>query len=393
MIGFTKLLCNTATVSEVLRTREVGDVPPRFLQFSDANRPLVVWNMTNRCNLRCRHCYIEAEDKAYSYELTKKEALNFIEDLGSMKVPVLLFSGGEPLLRQDIFELGERAALQGIRPVISTNGTLINKTLARAIKEAGFQYVGVSLDGMPKTHDGLRCKDGAFDMALKGIRNCLEEGVRTGVRFTINRENAKELPELLDLVAREGIPRFCMYHLVYAGRGKEMKELDLDVREKRELIDLLIDKTLELTARGVEIEILTTDNHADGVYLWHYLKSQNNARLKEVIQLLNMHGGCSAGTKFANVDPKGDVHPCQFWQDYTLGNVKETPFSRIWTGQDPLLAKLREKKKHLKGRCARCSFNQVCGGCRIRAKEVFGDIWEEDPACYLTEEEIASEVI
>lgn len=390
MIGCTKLLCGTATVSDVIKhsSRE-GQVPPELLQFSNQNRPLVVWNMTNRCNLRCRHCYISAEDRQYHDELTTDEAKAFITDLANMRVPVLLFSGGEPLIRKDIFELGRMAADLGLRPVISSNGTLIDKDIARKIKEAGFQYVGISIDGKPSTHDEFRNMPGAFAAALKGIHACLDEGVKTGIRFTVNRYNQADLPEILDIVEKEGIPRFCMYHLVYAGRGAEMADMDTSVEETRQILDFLSERTVDLYQRGVQVEILTTDNHADGIYLLNRIRRQQPERVDEIVTLLEMHGGCSAGTKFANVDPRGNVHPCQFWQDYTVGNVREKPFSEIWNSDDELMVMLREKDKHVKGRCGACTYKSLCGGCRIRARAVYGDLWAEDPACYLTAEELA----
>jgi len=390
MIGCTKLLCGTATVSDVIKhsSRE-GQVPPELLQFSNQNRPLVVWNMTNRCNLRCRHCYISAEDRQYHDELTTDEAKAFITDLANMRVPVLLFSGGEPLIRKDIFELGRMAADLGLRPVISSNGTLIDKDIARKIKEAGFQYVGISIDGKPSTNDEFRNMPGAFAAALKGIHACLDEGVKTGIRFTVNRYNQADLPEILDIVEKEGIPRFCMYHLVYAGRGAEMADMDTSVEETRQILDFLSERTVDLYQRGVQVEILTTDNHADGIYLLNRIRRQQPERGDEIVTLLEMHGGCSAGTKFANVDPRGNVHPCQFWQDYTVGNVREKPFSEIWNSDDELMVMLREKDKHVKGRCGACTYKSLCGGCRIRARAVYGDLWAEDPACYLTAEELA----
>jgi MoaA/NifB/PqqE/SkfB family radical SAM enzyme len=251
MIGCTKLLCGTATVSDVIKySGHEGQVPPQLLQFSDSNRPLVVWNVTNRCNLRCKHCYINAEDHDYDRELSTDEAKVFIKDLAQMKVPVLLFSGGEPIIRKDIFELGSMAAELGLRPVISSNGTLITDSMAKAIKAAGFQYVGISIDGAPATHDDFRNHAGAFAMALKGIRICLENGIKTGIRFTVNKYNQKDLPEILDIVEREGIPRFCMYHLVYAGRGKDMVEMDTSIEEKRAILELVSRKTVDLHERG-----------------------------------------------------------------------------------------------------------------------------------------------
>lgn len=389
MIGCTKLLCGTATVSEAIKFNRTDNIPPQFLQFSDKNRPLVVWNTTNRCNLRCKHCYINAEDIDYSNELTHDEAREFIRDLAAMKAPVLLFSGGEPLLRKDLFELGRYAVDMGLRAVISSNGTLIDDEMAQKIKMAGFQYVGISIDGGRETHDDFRNKKGAFDEALRGVKACQKIGIKTGVRFTVNKHNQQDLPEIFDILKNEGIPRFCMYHLVYAGRGEQMIEMDTTLDEKRKILELVSQKTVELHNQGVEVEILTTDNHADGIYLLNQIRRRQPERSEEIIKLLEMHGGCSAGTKFANVDPQGNVHPCQFWQDYSVGNIREKPFSEIWTSDDELMVKLREKEKHVTGKCGSCNYKSLCAGCRIRARAVYGDIWAEDPACYLTAAELS----
>jgi radical SAM protein with 4Fe4S-binding SPASM domain len=150
-------------------------------------------------------------------------------------------------------------------------------------------------------------------------------------------------------------------------------------------------KTKELHAAGVNLEILTVDNHADGVYVYRQVEADQPERAEEVKQLLEMHGGCSAGQKISNVDPRGEVHACQFWPHVSLGNVRERPFSEIWSDEsNPFLKALREKPQHLKGRCGACRFNHLCGGCRIRAEKVTGDLWEADPACYLTDEEIGA---
>lgn len=390
MIGCTKLLCGTATVSEALKyQRDSRQLRPQMLQFSTDERPLVVWNTTNRCNLRCQHCYLDAEDRDYSGELTNEQAREFIYDLADLKAPVLLFSGGEPLLRRDLFELGRLAADLGLRPVLSTNGTLITIEKAQKILDAGFQYVGVSIDGGQVIHDRFRAKEGAFTQALQGISNAAKVGLKTGIRFTVNRLNQEDLNEVLEVVEREGIPRFCMYHLVYSGRGRELANLDTSKEEKRQIMENIVSRTLDLYKRGVEVEILTTDNHADGVFLYNYVLTHQPERAKEILTLLEMHGGCSAGTKFANVDPQGNVHPCQFWQHYTLGNVKERKFSEIWLDkEEPLLVALRKKQDLVKGRCGDCRYKAYCGGCRIRAEAVTGDIWAEDPACYLTDQEI-----
>ncbi len=385
MIGFTKLLCGKATVSDVIKERdkESGVKDPKLLQFTTENRPLVVWNVTKACNLKCKHCYINAGEKA-SNELTTEEAKVLIDDLANLGTPVLLFSGGEPLLREDIFELAEYAFSKGIRPVLSSNGTLITKDVAKRLKDSHFQYVGISLDGLEKVHDDFRGVEGAFRKSIEGIKNCLEIDLKSGVRFTVNQMNFKDLSDVLDFVAENNIPRFCMYHLVYSGRGKEMLELDLTKDQNVELFDILVKKTKEFDKKGVDLEILTTDNHADGIALYLYLTSNEPDRADEIKELLKMHGGCSAGTKFANIDNEGNVHPCQFWLHYNLGNIRERPFSQIWTDEnEPLLKKLRNKEKYLKGICGECKYNYLCGGCRIRAEVVHGDIMQEDPACYI----------
>ncbi len=388
MIGCTKLLCGTATVSEVIKYNKDGNLPPQLLQFSDKNRPLVVWNTTNRCNLRCKHCYIDAEDHDYKHELSTEEAKEFIRDLAQMGAPVLLFSGGEPLMRKDIFELGKFATELGLRAVISSNGTLIDDETAKKINAAGFQYVGISIDGAPATHDEFRNKQGAFAAAMRGVKACQNNGVKTGLRFTVNKYNQQDLPEIFEIIKREGIPRFCMYHLVYAGRAEQMIDMDTTTEETRKILELVSQKTIELHNAGVEVEILTTDNHADGIFLLNQIRNSQPERSDEIVKLLEMHGGCSAGTKFANVDPLGNVHPCQFWQDYSVGNIREKPFSEIWTSDDELMVKLREKEKHVKGKCGACNYKSLCAGCRIRARAVYGDLWAEDPACYLTVEEL-----
>jgi radical SAM protein with 4Fe4S-binding SPASM domain len=389
LIGFTKLLCGRATVSQAVRQARGEEArEPALLQFTTADRPLVVWNMTTRCNLRCAHCYNESGE-ASEGELTTEEARALIDDLAQMEAPVLLFSGGEPLARADVFELGAYAAARGIHPVLSTNGTLITPEVAERLKEAGFKYVGVSIDGARETHDRFRCREGAFDAAWQGIRNARAAGLRTGVRFTVSQANVGDLPAVLAKAVEEQVERFCMYHLVYAGRGAALAQTDLTLPQRREVVEWLMQQTRELHARGVELEILTTDNHADGIYLYHAIKAQTPARAAEVLELLAMHGGCSAGRKFANVDARGDVHACQFWGHVSLGNVRQRPFSEIWQHPDQQLpCQLKELQLHLKGRCGECTYKAYCGGCRIRAEAIHGDVWAADPTCYLTDEEI-----
>ena len=388
MIGFTKLLCGTATVSQALKNQ--GKNAPHLLQFSPDNQPVVVWNLTNRCNLKCRHCYLSAEDKNYSRELSTSEAKVLIDDLAKMEVPILIFSGGEPLVREDIFQLGEYASGKGLRVVISTNGTLITEEMAKKLKDSGFLYVGVSLDGLRKTHDAFRGIDGSFEGALKGIRNSLKAGVKTGIRFTVSRINYRDLPDVLELVVREGITRFCLYHLVYSGRGKELVNSDLSNEQRREMINFLIEKTVGFHRRGVEVEILSVDNNVDGVFIYCYVKEKMPERAEEVRELLKMQGGCSAGRRICSVSPEGDIYLCQFWRHKSIGNVREQALSKVWKeASSPLLRDVRNKLEHIRGRCGECRYKELCSGCRVRAEVVNDDVWGADPACYLTEEEIS----
>lgn len=390
MIGFSKLLCGTATVSAALRVQQEDCIPPHLLQFSAIDRPIVVWNMTRCCNLRCRHCYIEARDHQYDRELSTPQARDLVKELIEMKVPVLLFSGGEPLLREDLWELAALAREGGVRPVLSTNGTLITPEVAKKIKESGFAYVGISIDGKPETHDYFRAVPHSFARALKGLRNVREAGLKTGLRFTVSKRNFQDLPYLLKLVVQEKIPRFCLYHLVYSGRGKKMVSDDLSLEEKRALVEYLIEQTQRLDREGVEVEILTTDHHADGIYLYHWIQKHIPERAAEVKKLLEFHGGCSAGVKMVNIDPEGNVYPCQFWRSGFLGRIPEMSFREIWYNEsNGLLRALRNKTKYLKGKCGICKYHTFCGGCRVRAEAVTGDLWETDPVCYLTKQEIS----
>ena len=391
MIGISKLYCGTVEPSDALRYgRESARLPPHLLQFSRDKKPVVVWNCTRRCNLSCVHCYSGSQDREYPDELTTEEGKHLIADLARFGAPVILFSGGEPLMRPDLAELAAHAVSSGLRAVISTNGTLISTERARELNEIGLSYVGVSLDGVRETHDKFRGRKGAFDEALAGIRNCQEAGIKVGVRFTISRRNAGDVPAIFALTEEHGIPRVCFYHLVYAGRGSRLIEDDLSHEETRRVVDLIIDLTKDLHERGKPKEVLTVDNHADGVYLYLRLLRENPARAQEALELLRMNGGNSSGVGIACVSWNGEVHADQFWRHYSFGNARRRSLGEIWTDlSDPLMAKLKEKKRHVTGRCARCRWLDVCAGnLRVRAEAVTGDMWAPDPACFLTDEEI-----
>ena len=392
MIGISKLYCGTVEPSDALRYgRMSSKLPSHLLQFSRDKRPVIVWNITKRCNLKCIHCYAHAKNIAFDSELSTTEGKNLLDDLAEFGVPVILFSGGEPLTRKDLPELAAYAVKKGMRAVISTNGTLITPQKAQTLKKIGLSYVGISLDGMEEINDRFRGVKGAFRSALEGIENCKKAGIKVGLRFTINKSNVAEIPKIFKLLQEMDIPRACFYHLVYAGRGTELVKEDLSHQESRKAVDLIMDLTKRLHDKGHIKEVLTVDNHADGPYLYLRLLEENPERAREVLELLEMNEGNSSGIGIGCISWDGEVHADQFWRHYSFGNVKDRPFSEIWTDtSDPLMKKLKEKKKYAKGRCATCKWLDICAGnFRVRSEAVTGDIWAPDPACYLTDEEIA----
>lgn len=391
MIGISKLYVGTVEPSDALRYgRASARLPSHLLQFSEDKKPVVVWNLTRQCNLKCRHCYARADLMKSQRELTTTEGKALLDDLSAYGTPVILFSGGEPLLRPDLPELAEYAVGKGLRAVISTNGTLITRQTAQIFKSIGLSYVGISLDGLPIVHDRFRGMDGAFERALEGVRYCREAGIKVGLRFTINRGNKDQISAIFDLLQKEDIPRVCFYHLVYAGRGSELMAEDLDHEETRKAVDLILDRTRELYEAGYEKEVLTVDNHADGPYVYLRLLREGSPRAGEVLELLKMNEGNSSGRGIGCVDWDGEVHADQFWRHLSFGNVRQRPFSEIWEDRShPLLAKLKDKKRYVTGRCARCRWLDICAGnFRVRAEAATGDLWASDPACYLTDEEI-----
>ena len=395
MIGISKLYLGTVEPSDALRyNRRSDQLPSHLLQFSQDKKPVVVWNITRQCNLKCRHCYAQAQGKKPKGELTTQEGKLLLDDLSAFGAPVILFSGGEPVLRPDLPELAEYAVAKGMRAVISTNGTLITRDMAKIFKEIGLSYVGISLDGMEAVNDRFRGVSGAFAQALTGIRNCREAGIKVGLRFTINRLNRDQVSPIFDLLKNEEIPRVCFYHLVYAGRGSQLIQEDLDQAQTREIVDLIIDRTQELFAAGHEKEVLTVDNHADGPYLLLRLLKEGSSRAQEVLELLKMNEGNSSGRGIGCVSWDGEVHADQFWRHYSFGNVRKKPFSEIWQDtSNPLMAQLKDKRKYVTGRCSECRWLDICGGnFRVRAEAATGDLWAPDPACYLTDEEIGSTV-
>lgn len=388
MISLTKLLFNEEYFGDSLRysTDSRGAVHGAAAGMG----PVVVWNSTRTCNLKCVHCYMDSDARKYEGELSTEEAKSFIDDLAEFNVPVLLFSGGEPLIRPDFFELAEYARDKGIRPTLSTNGTLITRAVAQRIKDIGVGYVGISLDGLREVNDKFRGRSGAFEAAMQGIQNCVAVNQRVGLRFTINSHNLAELDNIFDFIEEENINRVCFYHLVYSGRGNQMVEEDVSPAESRQAMETIIRRTVDFEKRGLRKEVLTVDNHCDGVYLYLRALKENPEKAQSIKDLIGRNGGNRSGIAFGAVDPAGYVHPDQFTQHISFGNVRERKFGDIWTDMShPILAGLKDRKPLLKGRCAKCQFMDICNGnFRTRAQAVTGDFWESDPACYLTDAEI-----
>ena len=355
--------------------------------------PVVIWNLIRRCNLTCKHCYSISADKDFVGELSTDEVFGVMDDLKAFKVPALILSGGEPLLRSDIFDIAARSKALGFYTALSSNGTLIDEPMFRRVASADFDYVGISLDGIGATHDKFRRMVGAYDKSLAAIRLCHAAGLKVGVRYTMTQDNAHDLPALLQLCEAEGIDRFYFSHLNYAGRGNKNRKTDAQHQLTRWAMDLLFDTCWNHQQRGLKKEFTTGNNDADGVYLLHWVRQRFPERAAHIEAKLAQWGGNSSGVNVANIDNLGNVHPDTMWWHYTLGNVRQRPFSDIWQDtSDPLMAGLKAQPRQVGGRCGQCAHFAICGGnTRVRAQQLTGDPWSEDPGCYLSDEEIAAE--
>jgi radical SAM protein with 4Fe4S-binding SPASM domain len=399
MIDISVLYCGLETPSTPHRYgRKITQIsPPEHQKMAVAKsakdrRPIVVWNLTRTCNLKCAHCYTDSEARKYSGELTTAECKTVLDDLAAFKVPAVLFSGGEPLVRDDVFELAEYARGLGLHVVLSTNGTMIDEAMARRFVDLKFAYIGISLDSaIPAIHDSFRGMQGAFDRTMRGFRNCVLAGQKVGLRLTLTRHTSQNLDQLFDLIDRENIDRACFYHLCPAGRGKSLDMLTPE--EARKAVDTIVTRTQQLNEKGRRTEILTVDNHADGPYLYLRMLKEGHPRAQQVLEMLQWNGGgrYSSGVGISNIDFNGNVHADQFSMYRHFGNVRQRKFSEIWQDtNNPIMAGLKDRLPLLEGRCATCRFKNVCaGGLRARAEISTGRPWAADTGCYLTDEEIA----
>jgi radical SAM protein with 4Fe4S-binding SPASM domain len=389
MNRITQCLHGKGTVSAVMKHRH-GDVPARYLAFSGMRRPVVFWNLTDRCNLACMHCYSRsAPDSPTQGELSTPEALAFIDDMAAAGIPLVIFTGGEPLVRPDIWQIAEHCRDKGIKTALSTNGTLITDEVAAKIKACGIEYAGISLDGATaQTHDRFRNSPGAFERATAAFARCQKAGVRCGVRVTLTRENQAELGPLVKLSRDLGASRFCLYWLVPCGRGSDAySRLQLRAGDVTQVLTLLYRAAQEIPPD--QMEFLTVDAPQDCIHLIRSMERDNSPDLAAARDLLtSLNGGCSAGDRVANVDAKGNVYPCQFARapEFLVGNIRDRPFSLLWNDADnPVLSRFRTKPIVVGGKCGSCTYLSLCGGgCRVRAWAAGGDVTAEDPFCYVT---------
>jgi len=379
MINISKLYCGLAGESDHLRYAN-----PRSFG------PVVVYNCTSRCNLNCMHCYSSSRSAPGDSELTTDEAKRLLSQLARVNCSVVLFSGGEPLLRSDLFELLAQARRLGLRVALSTNGTLIDSAVAKKLADLGAGYVGISIDGNEEFHDKFRGVKGSFRAALAGIENCRKENLKTGLRFTMTKLNVAHVPVVFDVAASVGVRRICFYHLVRAGRAAGLDEQTLSSGQTRHTIDTIIEKTNDFVHKGLIDEVLTVDNHCDGPYLLVKMQEESNSRYEKAQKLLLANGGNKIGEKLVCVSWDGSVYADQFWRNYSLGNIKDKTFKQIWENStEPVLSKLRSKSKFADPRCLRCKWFSLCkGNYRFLGGKSGDEYWLNEPACYLTDEEI-----
>ncbi len=369
--------------------RDGGAVPPS----RRASGPVVIWNLVRRCNLNCKHCYSTSADTDFKGELSTGEVMAVLDQLKAARVPALILSGGEPLLRPDLYEIAARARELGFHLSLSSNGTLLDAAHAARLAAAGFDYVGVSLDGIEATHDRFRRMNGAFTQAIAGLRIARDAGLRVGVRMTLTEANAAELPSVVALAEAEGIDKFYLSHFNYAGRGRSHRDDDARHAGTRAAVEWLFEHVWARAQQGSAGDFVTGNNDADGVFLLYWIARQWPERVADMRERLVNWGGNATGVGVANIDNLGNVHPDTMWWQLSLGNVRERPFGEIWADRShPLMRGLAARPRPLQGRCATCLHRDICNGnTRARAYAVSGNPWAQDPGCYLSDAEISAQ--
>lgn len=376
-------------ISHYLRVLAGQAPPPRTSIPGSSRPPVVIWNLLRRCNLTCKHCYATSADSVFRDELDTPAALQVIDDLAEAGVKVLILSGGEPLLRDDLFQLSAHARAHGMFVALSSNGTLIDESNIEQVSAADFDYVGISIDGLQDTHDSFRQLKGSFARSLKAMRLCRERGIRVGMRTTLTRDNHQQLPELLALMRDLDVQKFYLSHLNYSGRGKRSRGLDAHLQMSREAMALLFDRAWEDIAQGRDSDFVSGNNDADAILLLHWTRRHLPGQYPQLEQMLRAWGGNASGSGIANIDNTGEVHPDTYWWQHSVGNVRHTPFRTLWLEQpDALLRQLRQHPRAVTGRCASCRWLAICNGNTRTRAWAAGDLWGQDPGCHLSDEEI-----
>ena len=389
MLSLSNIFCDQTAGNERLR---YGHRSADHAQ--QAPRPVVVWAVTRACNLRCVHCYASACAKPDPNELSHAEGRSLLEELAAYGVPAVLFSGGEPLARPDTLDLIAYARQLGLACTLSSNGTLLDHHTAHRLAATGLKYVGLSLDGIGPDHDVIRGQRGCFDQTLNALRQCRSVGLKTGLRFTIHALNLHHLDAIIDLALAERVNRLCVYHLAYAGRGNRLQRVDLTHDQTRRAIEHLIERTCQAKHDGHDLEVLTVGNHADAAFAVLKLAEQDPGRARDAADRLARTGGNRSGQNICSIDAVGNVHYDQFSWHYSVGNIRQATFAELWGNDTPdrRLRQLRQRPEGLPTRCRGCRFLGFCNGnLRTRAESATGDWLGLDPACYLTDQQIAPE--
>jgi len=348
------------------------------------NGSIAIWNFTNRCNLSCMHCYSKStldEVDTLTTEQIKKTILEMKEN----GVKFIIFSGGEPLTRKDLFEIADFCRDNGIITYLSSNGLYFTKSNVQRIVDT-FNYVGVSIDGDEPTHDHFRGLKGAFRETLKAVQLANSTGAKVGIRFTITKETIDSLEYIFELAEKENIPKIYISHLVYSGRGLDNLKMDLTKEQRRKSVEFILKKAFEYYDTGRDIEIVTGNMEMDAILFLNEFASRYPELKDTMRKRLVTWGGNSAGRKLLNINSEGDVRPDPFFP-LIVGNIINQDFGDIWQKGD-LLDKLRVHPREISGICADCEQIDICnGGSRARAYAITGDLWSEDPSCYLSQEE------
>ncbi|MEX3776438.1 heme d1 biosynthesis radical SAM protein NirJ [Pseudomonas sp. MYb118] len=376
-------------ISQYLRALATGAPAPRTSPPGSHRAPVVIWNLLRRCNLTCKHCYATSADSVFRDELDTTTAMTVIDDLHDAGVKVLILSGGEPLLRHDLFVLSAYARSKGFFVALSTNGTLINEDNIAHIRAAQFDYVGISIDGLEATHDAFRQLKGSFASSMHGIQLCREQGIRVGLRTTLTQENHAQLPQLLELMREYDVQKFYLSHLNYSGRGKRSRKLDARQQMSREAMTLIFQRAWADIQQGLDSDFVSGNNDADAVLMLQWVEQHLPQHAVRLERMLRDWGGNASGSGIANIDNTGEVHPDTYWWQHSVGNVRRTPFRTLWLEQpDALLQQLRVHPRVVGGRCAQCRWLAICNGNTRTRAWAEGDLWGQDPGCHLSDEEI-----